>query len=171
MLKTKIKSIRFFIRRIWLLLFVCIYSGPLIAAPTECVKSLFKYGDEFPPHELGSKVDLVVTKEPNEFGEPGELIYTSTYRAHENWLTFIECASCNPKKFRTGIYLVATKPLPCGLEMGFSISQITKILGEPGDTQNDEYLFYYPDEYQNNYVAIHLVGGKLKALQLIYYQG
>lgn len=158
-------------KRVWLLVFTCIYSGPLIASPTECVKSLFKFGDEFPSNKLSSKVDLEVTQAPNEGGEQGELIYTSTYRANENWLTFIECASCNPKKFRTGIYLVANKPLPCGLKMGFSIPQITKILGEPGGKQDDEYLFYYPDEFQNNYVAIHLVNGKLKALQIIYYQG
>lgn len=158
-------------KNICLLLFICIYSSPLIASPTECVKSLFKYGDEFPSNKLGEKVDLELTQEPNEGGEPGELIYTSTYRANENWLTMIECASCNPKKFRTGIYLVANRPLPCGLKMGFSISQIKKILGEPGGKQDDEYLFYYLDEEQNNYVALHLIDGKLKALEIIYYQG
>ena len=153
------------------LLFLCLYSNSSLASPAECIASLYKYGNKFTPEKFGNKISLELTQKPNEFGSEGELIYFSTYRSGESWLTIRECVSCSPKKMTSGVYLVGNRPLPCGLKEGLSISQIIKILGEAGDKQDDEYLFYYPDETQNDIVAIHLVSGKMKALQLIYYQG
>jgi hypothetical protein len=164
-------QIKFIIKFLSALLLLCVYSNSSFASSAKCIAALYKYGNEFTPEKFGKKVSLELTQEPNEYGKEGELIYFATYRSDESWLTIRECASCNPKKMTSGVYLVGNRSLPCGLKEGLSISQIVKILGEAGKKQDNEYLFYYPDETQNDIVAIHLVGGKMKALQLIYYQG
>ena len=139
-------------------------------SPKECIAGLFKYGDEISPDKLGQKVELEITQEPNLSSEKDKLTPVSTYRSGESWLSEIDCALCESRKIRTGVYLVPSKPLPCGLKKGITIPEITKILGEPGAKQDDEYLFFYRSEVQSDYIGIHLVDGKLKALQLIYYQ-
>lgn len=146
------------------LLLVCAYSSSVLADPQECAIALFDYADNYPIEKLGAKIDIKLTQEPNLHGKPGSVINIRTYSSEGNMIMERECDTCWPEKFRIVSSVPAAQTLPCGLGKGSNLSQITKVLGQPYQTQDNKMFTYYGDETGSRDVSVHLKNGRLTSV-------
>lgn len=146
------------------LLLVCAYSSAVLADPQECAIALFEYADNYPIEKLGAKIDVKLTQEPSLNGKPGSVINIRTYSSEGNMIMERECDTCWPEKSRIASSVPAAQILPCCLGKGSNLSQITKVLGQSYQIQDNEMFTCYVDESGCSDVTVYLKNGRLTSV-------
>jgi len=142
----------------------------LMASEPTCIEQLSQFVRTYNLDHFKNGKVTEQSESDNEMGQPGEKIYTKTYRNKDDWATITECASCSPSGGIVSVmYLSATKSasFPCGLIKGMRIDRVKSILGEPSEPPFEGGLVYYTPEGEcgHDLIIIEFDQGKLVGIK------
>ena len=139
------------------------------ATSTNCIDKVHQYGVSF---DLTGVNKAAVTKawETKNPYVPGDVILWKNIHWNHGSATTRECVPCSPKTAITDLFLAADQPaLPCGLNKGMLMDDISKLMGEPDGRTKDGLVYLYPPLDKNEEITFQFKKGKLWGVRWSFY--